>query len=116
MVADVLVRNGDKWSVLIVMLLGEQGRRFNQLPRTVAGISKRMPSLTLRRLERDGFVRRTVFETVPPAVLYELTPLGRALWKPIEAVRHWAVGNQTEIQAARARIDERDTDVTGEAQ
>ena len=110
MVADILVRIGDKWSVLIVMLLGERERRFSELQRIVSSISKRMLSLTLRRLERDGIVERIVFDTVPPSVLYKLTPLGRSLQKPIEAVGHWAVDNSTAIQSARASFDARITD------
>lgn len=105
LVADVLTRIGDKWSVFIVMLLGEKDHRFSELQRAVSSISKRMLALTLRRLERDGLIERTVFSTVPPSVLYALTPLGRSLRGPIDAVGHWAIDHQTEILAARECFD-----------
>ena len=104
-VAEVLTRMGDKWSVFVVMLLGEKERRFAELQRDAGGISKRMLSLTLKRLERDGMVNRTVFDTVPPSVSYALTPLGRSLWRPIEAIGHWAVDNHQGIEGARQRFD-----------
>jgi DNA-binding HxlR family transcriptional regulator len=106
-VSEVLARVGDKWSVLIVMLLGAGPRRFNELKRAVRGISQRMLTLTLRGLERDGLVTRTVFPTVPPRVDYALTPLGRSLWPPVEALGAWALAHQKEIEAARRRFDER---------
>lgn len=106
-VADVLTRIGDKWSVFVVMLLGEKDHRFNELQRSVSGISKRMLTLTLRRLERDGLIERTVFPNVPPSVLYALTPLGRSLRGPIDVLGHWAVENQAQIEAARERFDVR---------
>lgn len=105
MVADVLTRIGDKWSVFIVMLLGEQDLRFSELHRAVASISKRMLTLTLRRLERDGILERRVFPTVPPTVQYALTPLGRSLLRTVEALGHWAVDNQPAIEIARRRFD-----------
>src|SRR5215469_14760640 len=89
-VSDVLARVGDKWSVLVVTRLGAGPMRFNELRRTVGGISQRMLTLTLRGLERDGLVTRTVFPTIPPRVDYELTPLGQSLWKPVEALGAWA--------------------------
>ncbi|MBK5199767.1 MAG: helix-turn-helix transcriptional regulator, partial [Methyloceanibacter sp.] len=85
-VSAVLARVGDKWSVLIIMLLGDGPRRFNEIKRMVGGISQRMLTLTLRGLERDGLVTRTVFPTIPRRVDYELTDLGRSLWKPVEAL------------------------------
>src|SRR6202023_1785054 len=106
-VASVLARVGDKWSVFVIMLLGKGPRRFNELKRMVGGISQRMLTLTLRGLERDGLVTRTVFPTIPPRVDYELTDLGRGLSKPVEALGRWAMDHQTEIQAARARFDGR---------
>ena len=106
-VASILARVGDKWSVFVIMLLGEGPRRFNELKRMVGGISQRMLTLTLRGLERDGLVTRTVFPTIPPRVDYELTDLGRGLSKPVEALGKWAMDHQTEIQAARARFDGR---------
>jgi DNA-binding HxlR family transcriptional regulator len=106
-VASVLARVGDKWSVFIIMLLGDGPRRFNEIKRMVGGISQRMLTLTLRGLERDGLVTRTVFPTIPPRVDYELTDLGRGLWKPVEALGAWARDHQTEIEDARARFDRR---------
>src|SRR5689334_24714571 len=89
-VASVLSRVGDKWSVLVIMLLSDGPRRFNELKRMIGGISQRMLTLTLRGLERDGLVKRTVFPTIPPRVDYELTDLGRGLRKPVEALGRWA--------------------------
>jgi DNA-binding HxlR family transcriptional regulator len=106
-VSGVLARVGDKWSVLIVALLGDGPKRFNEIKRMVGGISQRMLTLTLRGLERDGLVTRTVFPTVPPRVDYELTDLGRSLWRPVEALVAWARANQAEIEAARRRFDAR---------
>ena len=104
-VSDVLSRVGDKWSVLIVMLLGKGPRRFNELKRMIGGISQRMLTLTLRGLERDGLVTRTVFPTIPPRVDYELTPLGRSLWEPAKALGRWAQAHRTEIERARTSFD-----------
>lgn len=106
-VSSVLARVGDKWSVLVIMLLGDGPRRFNEIKRMVGGISQRMLTLTLRGLERDGLVTRTVFPTIPPRVDYELTNLGRSLWKPVEALGLWARDRQAEIEAARRRFDRR---------
>ena len=107
-VASILARVGDKWSVFVIMTLGDGPKRFNELKRMVDGISQRMLTLTLRGLERDGLVSRTVFPTIPPRVDYELTELGRGLWKPVEALGRWAMDHQTQIQNARARFDRRD--------
>jgi DNA-binding HxlR family transcriptional regulator len=106
-VASVLARVGDKWSVFVIMLLGGGPRRFNEIKRMVGGISQRMLTLTLRGLERDGLVTRTVFPTIPPRVDYELTDLGRGLSQPVEALGQWAKNHQPEIEAARARFDRR---------
>jgi DNA-binding HxlR family transcriptional regulator len=100
-VASILARVGDKWSVFVIMLLG------NEIKRMVGGISQRMLTLTLRGLERDGLVTRTVFPTIPPRVDYELTDLGRGLWKPVESLGKWASDHQMEIEAARAKFDGR---------
>lgn len=105
-VHEVLNRVGDKWSVLIIMQLGEGPRRFNEIKRMVGTISQRMLTLTLRGLERDGLVTRTVTPTVPPRVDYALTELGRDLLEPVAALGAWALRHQTCIQAARARFDE----------
>jgi DNA-binding HxlR family transcriptional regulator len=104
-VTDILSRIGDKWSVMIVMLLGPGPKRFNEIRRAINGISQRMLTLTLRGLERDGLVTRTVFPTIPPRVDYELTPLGQSLRRPIDALGEWAFANRDEIDAARARFD-----------
>ena len=109
-VASILARVGDKWSVFVIMMLGNGPRRFNEIKRMVGGISQRMLTLTLRGLERDGLVTRTVFPTIPPRVDYELTDLGRALWKPVEALGAWAHEHQPEIESARARFDGRNED------
>jgi DNA-binding HxlR family transcriptional regulator len=105
--ASVLARVGDKWSVFVIMLLGGGPRRFNEIKRMVGGISQRMLTLTLRGLERDGLVTRTVFPTIPPRVDYELTDLGRGLWTPVEALGKWAAEHLAEIEDARARFDRR---------
>jgi DNA-binding HxlR family transcriptional regulator len=106
-VASVLARVGDKWSVLVIMLLGGGPRRFNELKRMIGGISQRMLTLTLRGLERDGLVTRTVFPTIPPRVDYELTDLGHGLSTPVKALGAWAHEHQPEIESARARFDGR---------
>jgi len=108
-VADVLSRVGDKWSVLVIMLLGDRPRRFNELKRMIGGISQRMLTLTLRGLERDGLVTRTVFPTVPPRVDYELTDLGRGLSEPVKALGAWAHAHQPDIQTARQNFDGRNS-------
>ena len=104
-IREVLNRVGDKWSVFIVGLLGDGPRRFSDLRRTIEGISQRMLTLTLRGLERDGLVKRTVFPTVPARVEYELTPLGRTLLLPVNALAAWAGEHRAEIQSARERFD-----------
>ena len=106
-VASVLARVGDKWSVFVIMMLFDGPKRFNEIKRMVAGISQRMLTLTLRGLERDGLVTRTVFPTIPPRVDYELTDLGRGLSQPVIALGMWAKEHQAEIEAARARFDGR---------
>lgn len=106
-VGAVLARVGDKWSVLIVMLLGEGARRFSEVRRGVGGISQRMLTLTLRGLERDGLVTRTVTPSAPPRVDYALTALGRSLWPPVEALGAWARSHHAAIEAARAAFDGR---------
>jgi DNA-binding HxlR family transcriptional regulator len=104
-ISDVLARVGDKWSVLVVTRLGEHPMRFNELRRTIGGISQRMLTLTLRGLERDGLVTRTVFPTIPPRVDYALTPLGRDLLQPVSALGAWALRNQAKIARAREQFD-----------
>ena len=104
-VTDILSRVGDKWSVMIVMLLGPGPKRFNEIRRAINGISQRMLTLTLRGLERDGLVTRTIFPTIPPRVDYELTELGQSLRCPIDALGEWAFANRDAIDTARARFD-----------
>jgi DNA-binding HxlR family transcriptional regulator len=104
-IGDVLARVGDKWSVLVVTRLGDGTMRFNELKRSIGGISQRMLTLTLRGLERDGLVTRTVLPTVPPRVDYALTPLGRDLLQPVSALGAWAIRNQSKIARARERFD-----------
>src|ERR1700732_3624091 len=107
-VASILARVGDKWSVFVIMLLGNGPRRFNEIKRMVGGISQRMLTLTLRGLERDGLVTRTIFPTIPPRVDYELTELGRGLSRPVIALGEWAKKHQDEIESARSHFDEKD--------
>ncbi len=106
-VNSVLARVGDKWSVLIIVLLGDGKMRFNELRRMVGGISQRMLTLTLRGLERDGLVTRTVFPTIPPRVDYELTALGRSLWTAVEPLGFWARSHVGDIHKARSTFDEK---------
>jgi DNA-binding HxlR family transcriptional regulator len=104
-ISDVLARVGDKWSVLVVTRLGSGSMRFNELRRAIGGISQRMLTLTLRGLERDGLVTRTVFPTIPPRVDYALTSLGRDLLEPVSALGDWATRNQAKIARAREKFD-----------
>lgn len=104
-IRDVLNRVGDKWSVQIVGLLGDGPMRFSELRRAIEGISQRMLTLTLRGLERDGLIARTVFPEIPPRVEYELTRLGQTLLDPIRQLAEWAGDNRTSIQAAREKFD-----------
>jgi DNA-binding HxlR family transcriptional regulator len=103
--SEVLGRVGDKWTVLVVSTLGNGPMRFNELRRALGSISQRMLTLTLRALERDGLVTRTVFPIVPPRVDYELTRLGRSLLEPVNALALWAQKNRAGIQDARRRFD-----------
>ncbi|MEI7805043.1 MAG: helix-turn-helix domain-containing protein [Hyphomicrobiales bacterium] len=104
-VSEVLARVGDKWTVLVVSTLGEGPKRFNELRRALGSISQRMLTLTLRGLERDGLVTRTVFPAIPPRVEYELTKLGRSLLEPVSAMSAWAIRNRPAIQDSRRRFD-----------
>lgn len=104
-VREVLTRVGDKWSVLVVVVLGDGSKRFSELRRMIEGISQRMLTLTLRGLERDGLVTRTVEPTIPPRVDYELTPLGRTLLEPVMGLAAWAEKNRVVLQAARDKYD-----------
>jgi DNA-binding HxlR family transcriptional regulator len=102
---QVLDRVGDKWSLLVVAALSDGPRRFNELKRGIEGISQRMLTLTLRSLERDGLLTRTMFPTIPPRVDYELTPLGRSLIDCVAALAKWAETHRGDIQSARDRFD-----------
>jgi DNA-binding HxlR family transcriptional regulator len=105
-VREILDRVGDKWSVLVIALLGVQGQRFSELRRSIEGISQRMLTLTLRQLERDGLVARTVHPTVPPRVDYALTLLGESVLEPIMALMSWAQEHGTDIAEARRQYEE----------
>ena len=106
-VSRVLSRLGDKWSVLIVVLLRERAYRFNEIKRAVSGISQQMLTRTLRNLERDGLVSRKTFPTSPPQVEYSLTDLGHSLSEPVLALGEWAKSHLGEIDAAQTRFDRR---------
>lgn len=102
---DLLDRLADKWSLLVVELLGGGRRRFSELRREIDGISQRMLTLTLRQLERDGLVRRTVYPEVPPRVEYELTPLGASLLAAVEPLVAWTREHRDTIAEAREAFD-----------
>ena len=104
-ISTLLARIGDKWTVLVVQTLGEGPRRFNELRREIPSVSQRMLTLTLRNLERDGLVSRTVMPSIPPRVDYELTELGRSLLGPILGLANWALDNVEAIHEAQARFD-----------
>ena len=102
---DVLARVGDKWSVLVFMQLELRAQRFSELRRAIAGISPKMLASTLRGLEREGFVSRTVFATNPPSVEYALTPLGVELSEPVRSLGTWVLDNIARIESARDHFD-----------
>jgi len=104
-ISTLLSRIGDKWTVLVVQTLGEGPKRFNELRREIPSVSQRMLTLTLRNLERDGLVSRTVTPSIPPRVDYELTELGQSLQKPICGLATWATDNVEAIHEAQARYD-----------
>ena len=104
-ISALLQRIGDKWSLLVVQTLGVGSKRFNELRREIPTVSQRMLTLTLRNLERDGLVSRTVTPTIPPRVDYELTKLGHSLQKPICALVTWAMDHADAIHAAQTRFD-----------
>lgn len=104
-VSEVLSRVGDKWTVLVVSTLGDGPKRFSELRRALGSISQRMLTLTLRALERDGMVTRTVFPTIPPRVDYALTDLGRSLLQPVSALSLWARTHRAAIEDARRQFD-----------
>jgi DNA-binding HxlR family transcriptional regulator len=104
-ISTLLSRIGDKWTVLVVGTLGEGSKRFNELRREIPSVSQRMLTLTLRNLERDGLVSRTVTPTIPPRVDYELTELGQSLQKPISGLANWALENVEAIHRAQSQFD-----------
>ena len=104
-ISTLLSRIGDKWTVLVVQTLGQGSRRFNELRREIPSVSQRMLTLTLRNLERDGIVSRTVTPSIPPRVDYELTALGRSLLVPVSGLSDWALRNIARIEAARTKFD-----------
>ncbi|TCM43266.1 helix-turn-helix domain-containing protein [Novosphingobium sp. ST904] len=106
-IGDILSRVGDKWSMLVVMTLLEGDLHFNELKREINGISQQMLSRTLRALERDGLVVRTVHASVPVRVEYSLSDLGRSLSQPVQALGSWAFANRPAIEASRSVFDER---------
>lgn len=105
-ISALLQRIGDKWSLLVVQTLGDGPRRFNELRREIPSVSQRMLTLTLRNLERDGLVSRTVTPSIPPRVDYELTALGHSLQKPICGLISWAMDHADAIHAAQAQFDD----------
>ncbi|KKB86078.1 HxlR family transcriptional regulator [Devosia limi DSM 17137] len=113
--SDVLNRIGDKWSVMVVGILSRSGTiRFNELKRSINGVSQRMLTLTLRNLERDGLVTRTIYPEVPPRVEYGLTELGKTLTGPINALWDWSAQHHGAIIDARAVYDIRQTAIADE--
>lgn len=104
---DVLDRVGDKWSVLILALLGEGPRRYSELGRAIEGISQRMLTLTLRSLERDGLITRAVTPSTPPRVDYALTPVGETLSREVSSLIRWAEHHRRYISDSRRRFDDR---------
>jgi DNA-binding HxlR family transcriptional regulator len=105
---QILDRIGDKWTALIIGLLEDGTMRFSELQHSIGGISQKMLTQTLRNLERDGLVTRTIYAEVPPRVEYALTPLGKTLCAPIRAVREWAETNIESVSAAQSEYDARE--------
>jgi DNA-binding HxlR family transcriptional regulator len=107
-VADILARIGDKWTVMVVGALSRGSMRYNQIRRMVEGISQRMLTLTLKGLEQDGLVKRTMYPTIPPRVDYELTEFGRKLIVPLQSLYDWAVEHRSAMLAAREKFAEQE--------
>ncbi|WP_177330559.1 winged helix-turn-helix transcriptional regulator [Pseudomonas sp. TTU2014-080ASC] len=106
--AETLARIGDKWTVLVVSALQDGSLRYNELHRRIGGISQRMLTLTLKSLEQDGIVERTVYPTIPPRVDYTLTDLGRSLLTPLQALFQWAIENRPLMLQAREKFQQSD--------
>jgi DNA-binding HxlR family transcriptional regulator len=113
-VAETLDRIGDKWTVLVVGVLAQGPMRYNEIQRAIGGISQRMLTLTLKELERDGLVNRTMYPTIPPRVDYELTKLGRDLLTTLHPLYLWAVRNRPVMLAARKRFAEKERQAAGQ--
>jgi DNA-binding HxlR family transcriptional regulator len=105
LVREILTRIGDKWTIFVIVTLSPGPMRFTKLMTEIPGISHRMLTKTLRTLERDGLVTRTVYPEVPPRVEYELTPLGRTLTIPLDGVLTWVESKQDEIEESRRRFE-----------
>jgi DNA-binding HxlR family transcriptional regulator len=110
-VGRVLTRVGDKWSVMVIVYIQDGPHRFNEIKRGIEGISQQMLTRTLRGLERDGLVMRTIMPTSPPQVEYSLTGLGRSLSKPVLALGQWACEHIDQVDEAQRRFDERHGDI-----
>lgn len=106
-ISETLQLVGDKWTVLVVSQLGQKTMRFNELRHSIGNISQKMLTTTLRQLERDGFVTRTVFPTIPPRVDYALTDLGRDLLGPVHGLIQWAKDNRQRMELARESYEVR---------
>jgi len=106
-ISETLQLVGDKWTVLVVSQLGKQTMRFNELRHSIGNISQKMLTTTLRQLERDGFVTRTVFPVIPPRVEYALTDLGRDLLGPVKGLIQWAISNSERMERARQTYETR---------
>ena len=113
-VTETLDRIGDKWTVMVVGVLEQGPLRYNEIQRAIEGISQRMLTLTLKELERDGLVTRTMYPTIPPRVDYELTQLGRNLMTPLRSLYDWAVKHRPAMLAARKRFAEKERLAAGQ--
>jgi DNA-binding HxlR family transcriptional regulator len=107
---EILARVSDKWTILLLVVLGDRRMRFNELHRAINGISARMLTVTLRNLEQDGILIRTVYPTIPPRVEYELSDRGRSLKLALAPIGKWVIENQTDIEKARAQIREQSSE------
>jgi DNA-binding HxlR family transcriptional regulator len=103
---DILARLGDKWTILLLMVLGDRRMRFTELHRTITGISQRMLTVMLRNLEHDGILIRTVYPTIPPRVEYEFSDRGRSLKVALAPIGNWVMENQNDIEEAGERLRE----------
>ncbi len=105
---EILNRIADKWTTLLIGLLAQtESRRFNELRRAIGGISQKMLTQTLRDMERDGLVRRKMYAEIPPRVEYSLTPLGKTLCEPLDALRKWAQDHLQEVRESQEAFDKR---------